>query len=424
MARATSSRAHVARDDRGFSLIESLVASAILLTIAIVVMTTLIATSTWYAKARIRTEAGAVANEVISLILSRNASDIHRPAEGETWPAAIPATMPWPSAVGTFSVETSLVPQVDPATGTHVTEVIVTASPVGQVLDPAVSIMRYVSGWQEKDPGAEKSQVTVEVQLQTDHVSLAQSGVRVQLLDVSTLGETYYAVSNSAGVARFESVTEGQYFLTSDPRFGTDIRPLHFPERVYPTRLGPPGQADAPSVKYSLEVVRQDSPAILSVGAFQTDGFTGGGLVLGVPTWNIEKPYRPVQSASGTKLVIYARPVLNAPGTVSGVVGSGSTYPKESMLGPYSAAVNDYGVAKIVVPWTIDPSLGQSWEVWCSFRDRTTGVLTTHFLLPNGDHASGGWGVPVNQIDLMDQGQRVLLPQFTGLLNVDPVNSP
>jgi hypothetical protein len=177
-------------------------------------------------------------------------------------------------------------------------------------------------------------------------------------------------------------------------------------------------------VKYSLEVVRQDSPAILSVGAFQTDGFTGGGLVLGVPTWNIEKPYRPVQSASGTKLVIYARPVLNAPGTVSGVVGSGSTYPKESMLGPYSAAVNDYGVAKIVVPWTIDPSLGQSWEVWCSFRDRTTGVLTTHFLLPNGDHASGGWGVPVNQIDLMDQGQRVLLPQFTGLLNVDPVNSP
>jgi hypothetical protein len=32
--------------------------------------------------------------------------------------------------------------------------------------------------------------------------------------------------------------------------------------------------------------------------------------------------------------------------------------------------------------------------------------------------------VPVNQIDLMGQGQRLLLPQFTGLLNVDPVNSP
>ena len=36
-------------------------------------MTTLIATSTWYAKARVRTESGVVANEVMSLILSRNA---------------------------------------------------------------------------------------------------------------------------------------------------------------------------------------------------------------------------------------------------------------------------------------------------------------------------------------------------------------
>jgi len=423
----TYTRAHArSRVDAGFTLIESLTAATILLLVAAAVITVLIATSGWYAKARMRTEATAVANNVMSLILARNYSDIRRPVGAETWPAAIPEVRDWASAVGTFSVETSLVSQVDTATGLPMIKVIVTASPLGQVLDPPVSIVRYASGWQEKDQAGRESKVTVEVQIRTDKVNLAQSGVRVQLLDSSTMVESHYAVTDGTGVAHFENINEGDYFLTSDPRFGTDIRPLHFPERVYPTHLGSKSQAEVPIVKYSLEVARHTTPAMLSVGAFVTAGFNNPQSSVGNVIWDIEKPYRPVTSlpdAYGkvTKLMIYARPVLNVTGTATGIVGSGSTYPDESRLGPYSAEINDYGVAHIEVPWTIDPSIGQYWEVWCTTRDRTTGVETKH---PLTDYASGGWGVAVNMIDLLDQTDRPRLPQFIELSNADPVNTP
>jgi prepilin-type N-terminal cleavage/methylation domain-containing protein len=72
-----------ARDD-GFTLIESLTAAAILLIIAVAIVTTLIATGGWYSSARTRTEANTVANEVMSLILSRNYSDIHYAGANES----------------------------------------------------------------------------------------------------------------------------------------------------------------------------------------------------------------------------------------------------------------------------------------------------------------------------------------------------
>jgi prepilin-type N-terminal cleavage/methylation domain-containing protein len=98
-----------ARDD-GFTLIESLTAAAILLVIAVAIVTTLIATGGWYSSARTRTEATAVANEVMSLILSRNYSDIHYAESNETWPTGIPRQMPWQTAYGDFTVETSMTP--------------------------------------------------------------------------------------------------------------------------------------------------------------------------------------------------------------------------------------------------------------------------------------------------------------------------
>lgn len=58
--------------DDGFTLIESLTASAILLVVAVGVINTLVTTGGWYAQARLRTEANAVANQVMSVILSRN----------------------------------------------------------------------------------------------------------------------------------------------------------------------------------------------------------------------------------------------------------------------------------------------------------------------------------------------------------------
>lgn len=424
---AASARVRVS--DGGFTLIESLTASAVLLVVSVAVVMTLVATSGWYAKARMRTEANTVANQVMSLILSRNASEIRRPLQGETWPDAIPEQMQWPSAIGTMSVETSLVPVIDPATKLPVTEVIVTAEPLTQPLDPPAMVVRYATGWQEKDQNGNKALVPVQVQIQTNRADLAQSGVRVQLLDTSTMGETYYAVTDGSGIARFTGVAQGQYFLTSDPRFGTDIRPLHFPARVYPTLLGTPGQPDIPAVKYTLEVVRQTSAALLSVGGFQTDGFKNPQFQFGVWNWDIDKPYRPAMGSNGTKLVIYARPVLNVAGTASGVVGAGATYPDESALeksagapAPYSAPVNDYGVAQIVIPWTVDTGAGQYWQVWCTVVDRTSGASPRTIWL--NDYASGGWGTPVNQVDLMDQGQWSKLPQFTGLLNTDPVNLP
>jgi prepilin-type N-terminal cleavage/methylation domain-containing protein len=415
-----SGRGRENHGEGGFTLIESIVAAAILLIIATAVVTTLVATSSWYAQARARTDATAVANQVMSLILSRNASDIRRPQQGETWPTAIPVNMTWPSANGTYSIDTSLVSQVDSATGLPVTEVVVTASPLTQVFTPPISasVIRFASGWQQQYQQSGTPTVTVQVQIQTDQADLAVSGARVQLLDPSSLTESYYAVTDGTGVATFPSVLQGQYFLTSDSRFGTDVLPLNFPQRVYPTRLGPSGQSSSPVVQYTLEVVQQSTPAILSVGAFNNDGFTSDAFPYqyGRWVWDIEKPYQPAKCLDGTYAWVYAQPVLNVAGSGSGIAGAGPTYPNESSLGPYAAQVDGYGIARIQVPWTIDPNVGQSWTVWYKTADGVKHTMT--------DYASGGWGTAINQIDLMSQGDRSKLPQFTNLVNAPIVKGP
>lgn len=420
--------------DGGFTLIESLTAATILLIIAVAVITTLVTTGGWYAKARIRTEANAIANEVMAKILSRNAGEIHYAAVNQTWEdGGIQQLMPWHSTYGTFAVETSLTPTVDPSTGTTMTQVIVTAYPEGSPLDPPVSVIRYASGWQNSATANRTFRVPVEVQIiVTDNEtsggdSGSLRGVRVQLLDTTTLTESRYAVTDDSGVAKFADVAEGQYFLTCDPRFGTDIRPKNFPVRVYPTHGGAANNPILATVKYNLMVVRRSRKATLRVGAFQTAGFTnpqarGDGTYV----WTSPpSPYKPIDG-----LVIYARPLLNpseAGGTAyTGTYGYGETYPNgkalvKVMTGKdyYAGTVNAYGVANIEIDWTIEPNQGQKWEIWCTTRSGA--VPTRHYMTTP---VPGSWSSQLWNIDVPASGLLSEAPQWDMLGNATPINAP
>jgi len=433
--RIPTSHARVrARDDRGFTVLESIAAATILLLVAAGVITVLVTTSSWYARARLRTEANAVANQVMSLVLSRNYTAIENSSdEDATWPEDIPATISQGSSVGTFTVDIAIDGSlVATATGLPIKEVVVTASPLVQPpgAPVSVSVTRLASD-SKNGLGSEGATVTVQVQLKTrapgrtNLENLQQSGARVQLLyahESPDQGLGFWAITDPNGIATFDSVPESKvatstgYFLTSDPRFGTDVRPLHFPKRVYPTRLG----GANPVVKYSLEVVRHNTAAVLRVGGFQTEGFYGATFVFGRYNWLIEKPYRRVVGADGTRLRIYAVPILNTAEMAGRTAGTKSIYPETTQLGPYSAEVNDYGIARIEVPWTVDPGIGQSWLVWCRTADPATGQPVLHTMTLK---APGGWDVPVDQADLMDQPLASGVAQFTGLGNVEPINS-
>ena len=414
----------LARDARegGFTLIESLTASAILLVIAVAVVTTLITTGGWYAKARTRTEASTIANQVMSLILARNYSDIHYAENNEPWPNGIQESMPWDSTFGEFTVETSMTPTNDPATGLPMLQVIVTAYPKDQPLDPAVAVIRYASGWQDTKAAITEKMVHVRVQLRvvspTPGKSIADgggtlAGVRVQLLDANTLEEGgRWALTDAAGVADFGEVAEAKdgYFLTSDPRFGSAIRPLYFPERKYPTRGG---SATANVVTYQLDVVHSATAAVLRVGAFRNDGIVKQGSDFVSTT-----PYQPVYG-----LTVYATPSLNTAGMSTGTLGSGSRYPDASILpqgGVYSGTVNAYGIAVIQIPWTL-AGAGQSWTVWCYTKANASAPSVKHVLT---DYAFGSWAEAINQPDLPADGDYTKVPMWNRLGDVLNATGP
>lgn len=418
--RAGSSR------DGGFTLIESLTAAAILLVIAVAIVTTLIATGGWYASARIRTEASAVANEVMSLILSRNYADIHYAESNQPWPAGIQRTMPWSTnGYGDFTVETSMTPTIDPATGIDMMQIVVTAYPVDRPLTPEVAVIRFASGWQQQAASTKEFEVPVRVELHGTPMGdgLNLRGVRVQLLNVDSLAETRYAVTDANGVADFGLVKEGQYFLTSDPRFGTDIRPKFFPNRVFPTHAGTANNPIQAKVTYPLEVVRSNVPAVLKVGVYKTKGFTNPQETSpGSKEWGWDQPERPYKPVYG--LTVYAQPTLNAVGSGTGTYGYGTKYPETSILpnaGVYAGTVNAYGVATIEVPWTLETS-SQYWTVWCTVKDasnRTTKLTIT-------DVWPADWTSIISQPDGTDPkyGDYSKIPQWQHLGNVTPVNTP
>jgi type II secretory pathway pseudopilin PulG len=407
--------AAASRDDAGFTLIESLAAAGILLVVAGGVITTLIATSNWYANARLRTQAYSVANQVMSNILARNYSDIHFAAAGETWPGGIPEHMDWPQTGSKqFTVYTSMETTTDPKTYLEMKKISVAAIPVGQSITPTVTVVRFASGWQQLASSTQRFYVTVRVRLvpllAKDHVG---QGARVQLLDPDTLAESYFATTDSNGVATFYNVLEGQYYLTSDPRFGTNIRPVHFPQRISPTHGGSANNPIMPVNSYDLLVTNSNIGATLRVGAYRTEGWT---VVGGLPQ-PPDIPYRVIPG-----LTIYAVPVLNGTtGDSTGYYGMGDAplYPLESKLGVYSATVNAYGVAAIPIPWTL--STGQSWRVWCRTVDGS-GHVTIHTLTTT---ASGGWDGRVQRPDGAFNNPAVYgsIPQFSRLGGESAYNS-
>jgi hypothetical protein len=268
---------------------------------------------------------------------------------------------------------------VDPATGIPMTRIIVTAYPANNPLDPPVSVTRYASGWQTMPSVAQGLKVPVHVQC-----SIHAAGVRVQLLDPDTLAELRYAVTDSTGLAVFSDVQERPdgYFLTSDPRFGTDIRPQHFPTRVLPTHGGSIENPIMSVNNYSLAVVRSSVAAVLRIGVYRGAGWRFSD---GVPV-STTLPYSTIEG-----LTVYAKPVLNSIAADTGMngVGNQNRYPNDQTL-VYSGTVNAYGVAVIQIPWTTEPDQNQHWTVWCTTQVPGQPAGPPH-VLQCSPVVTGGW---------------------------------
>jgi type II secretory pathway pseudopilin PulG len=402
--------------DGGFTLIESLTAAAILIVIAVAVVTALVATSGWYADARLRTESAAVANEVMTLTLARNSTELTI-TPGASFPAKILATMQYPSMSGTFTVLTSMVPTT--TAGVETTRVTVVAYPINDPIDPnthmgthAASVVRDASGWQDDPTNKLVQQVPVTVEIQVDADSQGRppgsktpggesnstgyGGVRVQLLGADPANsatyfkEVYYAVSEQdSHSAYFPAVQEGAYFVTCDPRFGPDLRP-----RFFPTKQNIAQGADN---QVKLHVVRSVNTAVVRIGAFKGAGFT----------WSSPKLYfpNPLMPATGRRISI--RPTL--PG--------GGRYPDPGLAGlTYSGTVNAFGVACIDVDYTLDPL--DSSQTWTATLYGANGVTPGPTLI---DSCPGSWPDKMEDgrsryslIDVPDAGN---LPQWAELGN-------
>lgn len=383
--------------DGGFTLIESIVASVILLVISIGVITALIATGGWYSKTIIRTQASSLAAEVMAEIRSRNfdALQVVAGADESLWPASIPATMTMSTINGEFSVETSVASVVDTLATAPMKRIVVTVDSVRQPMAKPVTAIAYASGW--SGLSAEAAQYTVPVVVQcvddtvnknvSDDHALRLDGVRVELRDVNDLDVVrYVGVTNADGIAYLPAVAEDEYWLTSDPT-NPVAHAKYFPRRIYPSH-GQSGRATIlPQNRYNLAIVRRtgnaNAKATLCVGAFRDAG------------WPSASP-KPIVG-----LKVYAQAQLNPDSESAGYFGTGANAdgtrktrypqpaddPRRSLT--YSAFTNAYGIAVIEVPWTLET--GQTWHVWYNttleYRDKITTYPGTWVKL-NGDKKS------------------------------------
>jgi prepilin-type N-terminal cleavage/methylation domain-containing protein len=395
--------------DGGFTLIESLTAAAILLVVAVAVITALVASAGWYSDARLRTESASVANYVMAQTLARNSSELTI-TPGASFPDKILASMPYASTTGTFTVLTSMVPTT--TGGVDTTRVTVVAYPVNDPIDPtthygihAASVVRDASGWQDDPTNTLVQEVPVTVDILVDNPtpgseswtgqsgSVSFNGVRVQLLgadptDAATyFKEVYYAVTDGFGTASFSAVHEGPYFVTCDPRFGPDLRPRYFPSKQ--------NIAQGADNHVSLHVVRSVNTAVLRIGAFKGSGFTWSSPSLYYPN--------PLNPATGRRISV--RP--NLPG--------GGSYPDPGAAGlTYVGTVNAFGVAAIEVDYTLES--GQTWTATLYNAD---GVTAGPSLI---DSCPGSWPDLIGsngrsrygEIDVPSSGN---LPQWAELGN-------
>lgn len=369
------------RDD-GFTLMESIVAAVILLLIAVGVISALIATGGWYARATIRTQAASVASEVLAEIRSRN-YDALQVVQGGAWPAAIPTTMTVDTINGYYSVETSMEAVVDTLTIAPMKRITVTVDSLRQPMATPVVAVAYVSGWSRIDPSSPQFDVPVTVHcIDYDTTSSSQhlGGVRVELRDVNNLSLVrYYAVTGADGIAHFPSVAEDQYWLTSDPT-NPDVHAKYFPRRVYPAHGGSVSNPILADNLYNLAVVERtgnaDSRATLRVGAFRDGG------------WPSVSPVPVVGLRIHAQAILNYDAVLNPDAGSSDYFGTGTNadgtrqtrYPlptNDPQQLTYSALTNAYGIAMIQVPWTLEPT-GQKWHVWYTTDAESRDKLTDY----------------------------------------------
>jgi Tfp pilus assembly protein PilV len=362
--------------DGGFTLVEAIVASVILLVAGTAVITALLSTGNWYASANTRAQATSLASQQLAWVRSRAYPDI---AVGvgdiyETTTAVTP--------IGSFSVETSITSVVDTATQIPMKRILVSVS--ASTMASPVSLVGYATETTSSPSQVSYVPVTVncvpEVEVNftnptakkdnSDTSSFDNTGTPVQLRDINNVDQVdYRAWTNGNNVAVFPAVPVGQYWMTVDPTYGI-VHAYRFPQRVIVT---------PDSLNTFYLGVTQPDPSGNTWGYLRIGAYTGGGSYFDSSS-NLVAP-APFDPVAG--LTVYAQPQFSE---------SYPGYPNLSLFPPntnmiYHAVVNSpYGVAVIPVPWTLDPndaaSAGQVWKVWATTSTRTWSGTT---------NASGEW---------------------------------
>jgi Tfp pilus assembly protein PilV len=404
---AIGRRGHGDSRDGGFTLIEAIVASVILLIAGTAVITALIATGTWYSSANTRAQATSLAAQQLAWVRSRSYDQI-AVGVGDIYETTTTVT-----SIGSFSVETSITSVVDTATQIPMKRILVSVSTL--TMASPVSLVGYATETTSSPDQQSYVPVTVgcvpEVEVNftnptakkdnNDTSSFDNTGTPVQLRDINNLDQVdYSALTNGNNVAAFPAVQVGQYWMTVDTAYPV-VHAYRFPQRVIVT-------PDSLNTFY-LGVTQPDSSganqAYLRVGAYTAGGsyFDGSGnLVAPIP-------YAPVEG-----LTIYAQPQFNEsyPGYPSLPL-----FPSNANM-IYSGVVNSYGVAVIKIPWTLDPSdaasAGQVWKVWArtSSRSWTGTTNASGRWISFAQQGNDNWSL-LTKPEQPASGSNADIPQFT-----------
>ncbi len=376
----------------GFTLIESIIAAVILLVAAVGVITTLSATANWYGQSSTRTQATALAEQVLSLVRARDygSLNVDPAATGASFPTLIPSTMTTLTAAGSFTVTTTIdtvTVDATPTTQLPMKQITVTVDSIGRSMGAPVVATAYSSG---ASRSGSQFLVPIEIQCVVNSITnpsapIDSAGTQVELVNADDPTNVITADTDSNNVAYFDGQsghgplvpeTPDGYWLTVTP--GQFVHAIDFPQRVYPAHGGTDSNPILALNMYSLSVSQpwsEVAQAYLSVGVFRGSSQTFNGTVPG--------------------LVVYASPNL-ADTTDSGGgsawsyyygYGAGSRYQDGSSI-ICSGTVNGYGVAMIKVPYVIDPGLGQSWTVWFHTRDSGGNLISYG---PSTSSATGVW---------------------------------
>jgi type II secretory pathway pseudopilin PulG len=402
-------------DEAGFTLIESIAASGILLIVSVAILATILATANWYAASKARTQATMVATQVLAMVQSRSYTDI-KISSGGVWPASIPATMTMDTPEGSFAVETSITDSTDPATALVMRRIEVSVASATRQMTP-ISMVAYASGTDSNGnasvpsvpvrvvcvPGADVNNPTVSDS--NPDPSYNHKGTPVQLRSISDLNVVAYtALTDENNIANFPAVAMGQYWLTVDPGYPV-VHAIYFPVRIYPTAGGSSTSPILPVNEYNIAVSKPNASqayqATLRIGAYRQSGWRFNGMVNGVWQFTTSTPYQPMEG-----LTVYAQPVLNTMDPQYFGGGTLTRYPDNTSM-VYSAVVNGYGVACINIPWTLNPLEGQYWKVWATTTSRpASNPYSFSTSLP------GGWTTVVSEPEKPLSGINTDIPQF------------